>query len=179
MQRSADIPSQVSFDQFRNGNADKALPKVLTALAQWASSKPSLSLLRLMTAEALRFPQDAAEYDRAVYAYVTNPLAVMIDGWIALGQIKAHDGGFWRVSSWRWLRDKSSKMPCLPGRYRPRHSEKRSCLEQRVSFCLRTQAPQGIRSDLRTVQIGRTRLKGVYGLDVVSLPVLDVSRLWS
>ncbi|WP_164871498.1 TetR/AcrR family transcriptional regulator [Paracoccus sp. Arc7-R13] len=90
----ADIPSQVSFEQFRNGKADKALPKVLTALVEWASSKPSLSLLRLMTAEALRFPQDAAEYERAVHICITNPLAEMIDGWIKLGQIKAHDFDF-------------------------------------------------------------------------------------
>ena len=90
----SDIPNQVSFDQYRNGDVDKALPKVLTALVEWASSKPSLSLLRLMTAEALRFPQDAAEYERAVFAYITNPLAVMIDGWIKFGQIKAHDVGF-------------------------------------------------------------------------------------
>lgn len=90
----SDIPNQVSFDQYRNGDVDKALPKVLTALVEWASSKPSLSLLRLMTAEALRFPQDAAEYERAVFAYITNPLAVMIDGWIKFGQIKGHDVGF-------------------------------------------------------------------------------------
>ncbi|QXI66060.1 Biofilm operon icaADBC HTH-type negative transcriptional regulator IcaR (plasmid) [Paracoccus marcusii] len=88
----ADIPNQVSFDQFRTGNPDKALPKVLTALAQWASSKPSLSLLRLMTAEALRFPEDAADYDRAIQAHITTPLSVMIDDWIKMGQIKPHDG---------------------------------------------------------------------------------------
>ena len=69
------------------------LPRVLADLATWALSEPRLSLLRVMTAESTRFPDDARDYDDALAHRVAAPLAQIIDGWIAAGQIRDHDSG--------------------------------------------------------------------------------------
>lgn len=79
------------YGEHRGGDVDTRLPKMLKAMASWAAGTPCLSLLRIVTAEAPRFPEEAALYDREVHAHISSPLAAMIDYWIERGQIEAHD----------------------------------------------------------------------------------------
>lgn len=84
---------QAPFDTDRTGPVADALPAILTQLAQWALSAPRLELLRSVTAEATRFPQEAASFDAMMTDRVVAPLARVIAGWIETGQLAAHDHG--------------------------------------------------------------------------------------
>ncbi|WP_405403300.1 TetR/AcrR family transcriptional regulator [Paracoccus sp. Ld10] len=84
---------QQPFDAEPGSKATAALPQMLSDLADWALSEPRLSLLRVMTAESTRFPDDARDYDDALARCVAAPLARIIDGWIASGQVRDHDSG--------------------------------------------------------------------------------------
>lgn len=79
------------FDKCRNGHPADILPKVLTELADWAAAKPRLRLLRIITAEGVRFPQAAAAYQAAIGDRIINPLETQIKTWIDRGQINIHD----------------------------------------------------------------------------------------
>lgn len=89
----SDVFSRSPYDRHHDGDVTIALTKSLTALAHWSSSKVNVGLLRLVTAEALRFPQEAAMYERAVQAHIMTPLVAMIDQWIHLGLVNRHDSG--------------------------------------------------------------------------------------
>ena len=79
------------FDKPRDGHAADILPNVLTNLADWAAAKQRLRLLRVITAEGVRFPTVAAAYEKSLYIRIINPLAKMIETWIDRGQIDVHD----------------------------------------------------------------------------------------
>lgn len=79
------------FDADHTAPPATALPALLTALAGWLVSEPQLRLHRIVVAEATRFPEIAAAYADAVRDHVINPLAELIDVWIARSQIVPHD----------------------------------------------------------------------------------------
>lgn len=92
MQAELDDAFQKSpFDKLRNGNAADILPIALTALAEWAAARQRVRLLRIITAEGVRFPQIAGAYESAVATRIIIPLKELIDFWIEGGQINDHD----------------------------------------------------------------------------------------
>lgn len=79
------------FDTRIEGPVTEALPAILTQLAEWARSASRLALLRSLTAEATRFPREAAAYEALLTEHVITPLARLIDGWTRTGQLTATD----------------------------------------------------------------------------------------
>lgn len=79
------------FEELRNGNAADILPIALMALAEWAAAKQRLRLLRIVTAEGIRFPQIAEAYEAAIATRIIIPLKELIDFCIKGGQINDHD----------------------------------------------------------------------------------------
>lgn len=79
------------FEARQAGPVAEILPAILTQLAEWAQSAPRLELLRSLTAEATRFPQEAARYDAMLTDRVVTPLVRMIDDWTRTGQLRAAD----------------------------------------------------------------------------------------
>jgi len=67
------------------------LSVMLRDLAVWSLAEPRLSMLRVITAEATRFPDQARAYDQAMEDAVVQPLADSIDGWIAARALQPHD----------------------------------------------------------------------------------------
>ena len=79
------------FEKLRNGDAADILPAALTALADWAVARHRVRLLRIVTAEGIRFPQIAEAYEAAIATRIIIPLKELIDFWIEEGQINDHD----------------------------------------------------------------------------------------
>lgn len=74
-----------------DGDMQDALAGMLRDLAHWSLAEPRLSMLRVITAEATRFPDQALAYDQAMEEVVIQPLADRIDGWIAARDLQPHD----------------------------------------------------------------------------------------
>ncbi|CAM3355097.1 TetR/AcrR family transcriptional regulator [Paracoccus nototheniae] len=86
-----DAFKQLPFDPDQSGPASEALPIIMTGLAQWLMTEPRLHLHRVVIAEAARFPEDAQTYDRTMNDRIVAPLARLIEGWIALDEVRLHD----------------------------------------------------------------------------------------
>lgn len=67
------------------------LAKILYDLAEWSTSEPRPSLLRLVVSEVERFPQGAQDYASGIARNVTEPLKSIIDKWIVAGEIRHHN----------------------------------------------------------------------------------------